>query len=191
LTAVRRDALNITEADNGHYRVIASSPEVARDGFAIPVSAWDLAAHEANPVLLWAHDRSSLDSVIGRARVFKTETALEAEIEFAEPGLNPFADQVARMWRAGYLRAVSVGAAIHRAERDGDSIRVLDAELLDLSVVPVGGDPTAVAVARALDISEPTLDRFFINHNEDPTSARITAAGLRLRLLEVAGRNRP
>jgi len=197
LSQLFRDAEISASGEVGRFRVVASSPELQRDGFAIPLEAWDLAAHRANPVLLFNHDRHSLESVIGRAEVFTTDQALEAEIEFTAPGLNPFADQVRRMWEAGYLRAVSVGAAIHRAEKDGAGMRVLEAELLDLSVVSVGADPSAVsAVARAFDFPDDVVGRFFTPFQEpEPTPQldrpRLSAAELRARLLAASRGTHP
>ena len=176
------------ENSSGPYRVIASTPDPGRDGFSIPTDAWRLDAFNANPVLLWAHRRDDLDAVIGRASIRRTDTCLEADIEFASAE-NPFAAQVERMWQAGYLRAVSVGGAIEEATPEGDGLRVDAITLLDLSVCPVGVDPQALAVARAFQIPDETVGRMFTPSPERELTPRLSAAAERLRLIE-AGRRR-
>ena len=179
LELLRRTALSAREVGPRTYRVIASTSGIARDGMAIPTEAWQLSAYRANPVLLWAHRRDELP--IGTAEVFPTADRLEAEITFAEPGLNEFADSVSRMWSAGLLRAVSVGGAVQSTSTEGDHIRVDQIELLDISVVPVGGDSEALAIGRALNLGDPILQKLFTDF---PTSA---SAQSRARL-ELRGR---
>lgn len=149
MNEIKRRAGAVAELGGRRYRCTASTPGVARDGMAIPTESWDTSNFEKNPILLWAHQRDSVDAVLGRATVRKTPLSLEADIEFLEPGVSEFADRVARLWEAGILRAVSVGASIRAAEPQADHLRVTDAELLEISCVPVGGD--ALALARGLD----------------------------------------
>ena len=171
-------------AEGSTYQVVASTPALQRDGFSIPAEAWRLETFRANPVLLWAHRRDDLDAVIGRADVSTSGDNLVAEIEFAHAE-NEFAAQVKRMWDAGYLRAVSVGGAIKKTTAmSRDATRVDEIELLDLSVVPIGADPAALAVARAFSIPDETVARMF---QPAPTTdrPRLTAAESRLRLLQA------
>lgn len=158
------------------YRVLASSPGVARDGFSIPAESWQLEHFRKNPVLTWAHDPALLP--LGTVpSVAVTSRGLEAEIEFSPEGVDPFTDQVHALWRLGTLRAVSIGADLLEPPRsvrsgDGSVEHVLDAvSLSHLAVVPVGSDPDALALARAIHCSEETISRLF---NQPPTSTTPT-----------------
>jgi len=184
---ITRLAGAVADLGDGSWRVIASTPGVARDGLAIPVASWDTSAYELNPILLWAHARDSLDAVLGQATVRKTPEALEADIRFLAPGVSRFADKVRELWEARILRAVSVGAAIRSAEPRDDHLEVTDAELLDISIVPVGGDSLALArnLGTNFDLDETTLAAVF---NLQPETRSINRHRDRLRALRLAGR---
>ena len=130
---LRRTALSAREVGPRTYRVIASTSGIARDGMAIPTEAWQLSAYRANPVLLWAHRRD--ERPIGTAEVFPTDDRLEAEITFAEPGLNEFADSVSRMWSPAWLVAVAVQSVLS-SESDQKILR-----LSRLASAPPDGTP--------------------------------------------------
>jgi hypothetical protein len=81
--------------------------------------------------------------------------------------VSDFTDEVHALWRLGILRAVSVGAALLTppravAREDGTTEHILDSvELNHLSVVSVGSDPDALAVARGLHFSEESIGLLF------------------------------
>jgi len=181
---IKRRAGAVSALGGNRFRVIASTPGLARDGMEIPVSAWDTTNFDANPILLWSHKRDDLDAVLGRATVRKTTDALEADIEFLAPGVSAFADKVSALWEAGVLRAVSVGAAIRAAEPAGDHMRVTDLELLELSVVPVGSDALALARSIDFDLDPKTVETVF-NLQPEPKTNRHRN---RYRALALAGR---
>lgn len=184
---ITRAARGVSALGQNTWRVVASTPGVARDGLAIPTASWDTSSYEANPILLWAHARDDLDAVLGQAVVRKTPDALEADIQFLAPGVSDFADKVSRLWEAGILRAVSVGAAIRATEPAGGHLVVTDAELLDISIVPIGGDSAALSrvLGENFELSAADIARVF--HNQPTTTQarpRLFAAHNRYRLLE-------
>lgn len=129
--------------ERGPLRFVASTEEPGRDGLVIKQDGWRLDAYRANPVVLWAHDYAS--PPIGRAEVRVEGKQLLAEITF-DPD-DEFARTVERKYRAGFLSAVSVGWETRKIEppaNSGDHARVIEAELLDISAVPVPGDPKAL-----------------------------------------------
>lgn len=139
---------------------------MARDGLSIPPSAWQIENFRRNPVLTWAHQAKSLP--LGTVpEVSVTSRGLEAELQFSPEGVDAFTDQVHALWRLGVLRAVSVGASLLKPPRavknpDGSVDHVIDSvELNHLSVVPVGSDPDALAVARGLHFPEENISRLF------------------------------
>ncbi len=118
-------------------RFVASTEALARDGFSIRADGWQLDNYRKNPVVLWGHDYVSRPP-IGRAAVQIEAGRLTSDIVFDQG--DDFAREVERKYRDGFLHAVSVGW--NTVEQDGQT--VTRAELLDISAVPVPGDPDAL-----------------------------------------------
>lgn len=114
---------------------VASTAGVKRDGLEIDQKRWRLDDYNSNPVVLWAHDYSGMP--IGRAEVVPDGDALRARVEFDMA--DDFAAGVYGKYQRGMLNAVSVG---WRDVKDTDGVWH---ELLDISAVPVPGDPDALA----------------------------------------------
>jgi HK97 family phage prohead protease len=141
--------------------VVASTQTLDSHGTILRQN-WDLTRFEQNPVVLWAHDRVSLP--IARATKVKTTgnkkngKRLEATIQFPPEGDFDRSDEVWDAIRAGLVRGVSVGFQPHttKFETDNDrEIMVLDNnELLEISFVPVGSNPDALAKMRARMLAE-------------------------------------
>ena len=134
------------------FRWVVSTEDVDRDRDVIYANGWDLTAFRRNSVIQFAHDYST--PPIGRAVSIEVRSKrLEAVIEFAPPGLHPLADTCCGLVEAGFLRACSVGFRPKRftknAERDG--LDFFEAELLEISVVPVPANASALLVGRSVD----------------------------------------
>lgn len=135
------------QLDTGPLRFIAATEAVARDGMIIDSTGWQLDNYRSNPVVLWAHDYTGHRPPIGRAEIAVDDTTgnLMADITF-DSG-DPFAVDVERKYRTGFMNAVSVGWNTIEMSPTGDGRnlgRVTKAELLDISAVPVPGDPGAL-----------------------------------------------
>ena len=131
-------------------RFVASTQGVARDGLEINVDAWDLDNYRRNPVVLWAHDYSGTRPPIGRADVFVDGDRLMADVTFDQS--DEFARGIESKYRGGFLHSVSVGwdtQAMEPSETTGSRGRVTRADLLDISAVPVPGDPNALIARQA------------------------------------------
>lgn len=123
-----------------------STAAVDRDGDTIDPKGWDLGSYSKNPVVLWAHDYSS--PPVGKAvNIKSTEHGLQADVEFLPQGMDPFADKIHDMCKAGFLNATSVG--FRGVEYDEASGRkgydFKKQELLEFSIVPVPCNPEALA----------------------------------------------
>ncbi len=127
--------------DSGPLRFVASTAGIKRDGMDVDPSGWRVDNYLRNPVVLWAHNYSQ--PPIGRAAIALDSDKLRAEVTF-DAG-DEFARDVERKYRQGFLNAVSVGWNTLRSDRE----RVLEAELLDISAVPVPGDPDALIERQA------------------------------------------
>lgn len=137
-------------------RFVASTEAIARDGLVIDANAWELDNYRANPVVLWSHDYAGARPPIGRAvDVFVEGNRLMADIEFDQG--DEFARDVERKYREGYLHSVSVGwdtKAVEPSSESGIRGRVTRADLLDISAVPVPGDPNATIARQARALAE-------------------------------------
>lgn len=130
---------------------VASTAGVKRDGLEIDQSRWLLGNYERNPRFLWAHQYDQRP--LGSTRVWVEDGQLMAEPRFNQR--YEFARDIEEDYRQGDLDAVSVGwSNITAAEarrrnydeipEDADDDEVWH-ELLDISAVPVPGDPDALA----------------------------------------------
>lgn len=130
-------------------RFVASTSGLARDGLVIEAAGWKLDNYRKNPVVLWAHDYWGQHLPIGRAETVEVQSgqdgaSLVADIRFDQS--DPFARQIEQKYRDGYLNAVSVGwdTLAFKPSKAGESPTITEAELLDISGVPVPGDPDAL-----------------------------------------------
>lgn len=131
-------------------RFVASTQGVARDGLEIPVAAWNLDNFRRNPVVLWAHDYSGARPPIGKADVFVDGDQLMADVTFDQA--DEFARSIEAKYRGGFLHSVSVGwdtQAMEPSDTTNSRGRVTRADLLDISAVPVPGDPNALIARQA------------------------------------------
>lgn len=136
-----------TEAIDGHGEIVKQD--------------WDLKRYIANPIVLWNHNSfgQSDKLPIGRSENVRVENqgtaqaALKADIVFASAEANPQAEKIFKLFQEGVLNAVSVGFRPHTVRFEvieDDEIPVLsDNELLEISAVPAGSNPEALAERRA------------------------------------------
>lgn len=117
---------------SGPIRFVASTEGVKRDGLEIKADSWELENYRKNPVVLWSHDYWGTHLPVGRADVNVEGKSLIASVTF-DPD-DEFARAIERKYRNGFLNTVSVGW-----DSRGDTN-----ELLDISAVPVPGDPDAL-----------------------------------------------
>ena len=136
--------------DNRRVRFTISSASVDRDNDTINQTGWKTDNYQRNPVVLWAHDYSSLP--LGKSVDLSVENGnLKSTVEFAD---HPFADTVYRLVKGGFLNATSVGfrpmKLTENVERGG--LDFGEQELLEYSIVPVPANPDALIEARAAGI---------------------------------------
>lgn len=165
--------IKATGANNRVLKFVGSTAMRDRYGDEVAVEGWDTKNYKRNPVFLWAHRRDLLP--IGRAvNVVQDGEKLKFDIEFAPADINEFAEQVFQHYQQGFLKGVSVGFQSHKSERFDETSeeelkrrktkpdvwpgkKFLKQELLELSACPVGANPEALIMNKALE-SEPTND---------------------------------
>lgn len=132
---LRALATDISGEPGTPIRFTATTDALARDGLVIELDGWQLDNYRDNPVILWAHDYRGERPPIGRGDVADWPSVA---ITFDQA--DEFARQVERKYRDGFLNAVSVGWDTNEKTNE----RITQAELLDISAVPVPGDPGAL-----------------------------------------------
>lgn len=132
----------------GEFEVIASTDDIDRHGEVIVQDGWKLEKYWKNPVILVDH-WYSVDKIVGKATDIRIEGGkMIIRGVFAD---TPRAQEVQKLYDAGFLRAVSVGfIPLQRDENNRDIIT--SAELLELSFVPVPSNPEALDNLKKLGI---------------------------------------
>ncbi len=126
---------------------VGSNGIIDRHGESLNPMGWILDNYLKNPVILFAHDYSSLP--IGKAvKVWIENKQLMFTIQFAD---TPMANQVFDLFKGGFLNAFSVGFIPTKFGVSGnDEYTYMEQELLELSAVPVPANPEALANAEVM-----------------------------------------
>lgn len=154
----------VGDSANRTLRFVGSTETADRDKDIIEVAGWQLENYQKNPVFLWAHQYGQ--PPIGKAiNVIKdvNNKQLIFDIQFATADVYPFADTIYKLYKGGYMSATSVGFMTKKFKtRDDDEVlelpewrrgyRIIEAELLELSAVPVPANPEAIITARSKGI---------------------------------------
>ncbi len=141
----------ITAMPADQVRVVMSTDSLARDGHVLLPRGCQLQAYRANPIVLWSHDP---EMPVGNAGDIVVGTGgISCTVTFAPPGVDPTADRIRGLTKAGVIRAVSVGFDPIEMEpldpkhpRGGQRISIW--EMLELSFVSVPADTGAIVTAR-------------------------------------------
>src|SRR5207253_2093146 len=130
---------------------VASSEIEDRYGDIVRVNGIDTKAYAQNPVVLFAHDASQTP-VAKCVGIEKTANQLLMTCQFATAEENPQADTVFKLYKGGFLNAVSIGflAKTYEMRMDAESgmpagYDFTSTELLELSCVPVPANSEALA----------------------------------------------
>lgn len=164
-TPVHNQVSFAVSGNDRKIRFVASTEEKNRYGQIVRMSGWKLDNYKRNPVLLWQHDSDALP--IGKVSIGVIGNQLIADAEFATEDMNPFAEKVYKMASAGYINAVSVGFLPHDGNMlvadDGEieGMEFTSQELLELSVVNVPANASALQVAHNLNFSEQEINKLF------------------------------
>lgn len=127
---------------------IVSTAAVDRDNDSISPKGWKLDNYRKNPVVLFAHDYTSLP--VGKCTEIKVVNGqLIASCEFAD---HDMASTVMRLVDGGFLNATSVGFRPIKYQLNDErrGVDFEEQELLEYSIVPVPANPEALLVAREL-----------------------------------------
>lgn len=127
--------------------IVGSTAAVDRYGEIVNQESWNLDHYKNNPVILWAHNLSFTQDQppIGKAVRIEVERGKGLVFDIQFDMKDPFAADIARKYKEGFLNAFSVGFISHaRASDDDGNTILLENELLELSAVPVPANPEAL-----------------------------------------------
>jgi HK97 family phage prohead protease len=127
-------------------RFVASDESIDRHRTIIKQDGWILDNFRKNPVLLWMHNAGEPIGHVVRSMV--EDGRLMADAEFAD---DPLSDRIYKLYKAGALRAVSVGfRALETREpsedekKSGVTLYHTRQELFELSAVSIPSNPNAL-----------------------------------------------
>lgn len=130
-------------------------------GDTMVATAMRFKTFSANPVALLSHNRGEMPVGIW-TNLRKKDGALLGDLVLANSGTSREADIARALIDQGILRAVSVGFRGIKAEpNDFGGLRYMDADLLECSLVSVPMNPKAVAVVKAMEMTEDEVNKFF------------------------------
>lgn len=138
------------------FVVTTATPD--RENDVLVTTGVDTANYERNPVVMWAHDYRQMP--VGRCvAIMRTPTMMTATVEFATADLNPFAEQVYRMVKAGFIKACSIGFRPTKWQYNDDrgGVDFEAAEMLEFSICPIPANAEALIAARAAGIDTAVL----------------------------------
>jgi len=139
---------------------VATTAGVKRDGLDINIAGIRTENFMKNPVLLWAHDYMGDRLPIGKVTSIRAmKSKMKVRVEFDDQ--DDFAMQVKSKLDRGFLNTVSIGW--ETLDFDRDTGTVVESDLLDVSVVPVPGDPDALVERQKValrSLGQDLLDRF-------------------------------
>src|SRR3984957_17044246 len=131
--------------ENGAFDVIISTEDTDRSGEIVKQSGWELVNYKNNPIVLWGHDYYSLPVGVC-TETYLTEKngipALGARGVFLSAEINPFAQQVRKLYEFGLGKGEGVGCTtsvgfIPKEFDENARNTITKAELLEFSFVPV------------------------------------------------------
>ena len=148
--------------ENGTFKVVASDETVDRSWETIKVSSWDLKNYMKNPIILFWHEYRSLDCIAWKATnvyVEKNQLVIEGVFAWTQP-----AQMLRQLYDEGILKTVSVGFIAK--QRDPNNSKVItEAELLELSFVPVPCNPNALSLEK--EVIEGMIETWILKEVEE------------------------
>lgn len=147
-----------------------------RYGDIVEARGWDLAWFRKNPIALFGHDN---DFPIGTWENVRVEGGkLLGQLKMAAPGTSARIDELRSLVQQKILRAVSVGFKPVETQPNGNKgIRFLKQELLETSLVSVPANPAALAVAKAMNLSDDTMKLAFGEQAEGGRGTGVDTSG--------------
>lgn len=146
--------------------VTISTPTPDRSGDVVEPKGAILENFRKNPVVLFGHDYSQ--PPVARADELSiTESGINAKVNFPAEGVSTFADTIYGLYKAGIMRAWSIGFIPKQMEPMADGgMRFTQWEMYEFSAVPVPANPEALTIARSFGADDMVIAKTFEPANE-------------------------
>lgn len=130
---------------DGKASFVMTSDALDRQGEVVETDGWEFGNFLKNPVILDSHRYDSIEDIVGRA---VGDPRLEdagwvVDVEFAPTARGKMAQELVER---GMLNAVSVGFRSMQRRKVGSAIHHVKKELLEVSLVAIPANPTALRV---------------------------------------------
>src|ERR1700733_11975407 len=180
------EKLRKAKDEHGTFDVIISTEDTDRSGEIVKQSGWELVNYKNNPIVLWGHDYYSLPVGVC-TETYLTEKngipALGARGVFLSAEINPFAQQVRKLYEFGLGKGEGVGCTtsvgfIPKEFDENARNTITKAELLEFSFVPIPanqgvgpaqGRAFTFAEAKELGLDVPALTKKGLSFEESET----------------------
>src|SRR3984885_9239072 len=149
--------------ENGNFDVIISTESTDRSGEIVKQNGWELVNYKNNPIVLWGHNYYDLPIGVC-TETYLTEKngvpALGARGVFLSAEINPFAQQIRKLYEFGIGKGEGVGCTpsvgfIPKEFDENARNTITKAELLEFSFVPIPANQgVGPAQGRALTFAE-------------------------------------
>ena len=158
-----------TQSLDDPLEFIMSDETIDSYGDIIVAKGWNLSNFKLNPIALWGHDHKSPIGAWEKVRVSGKQ--LIGKLKFAAAGTSEEIDVLRKLVEQRIIKAVSVGfQPIEYEEIDKENpwggIKFLKSMLHECSLVSVGANPNALAVAKSYGLNEIQL-KDILNHGRD------------------------
>ncbi len=137
-------------------RFVGSNEAIDRDGDVIRAAGWKLKDYKKNSVVLFGHNYSG-KAVAKTKKVWVDGKKLMFDIEFPEASISAEGDTLFKLYKNGYMSAVSVGfqtdhkTVEYPKNRKGVNRILNDCNLLEISLVSVPANPMALLTSKSID----------------------------------------
>jgi len=140
----------------GRASFVMTSDALDRQGEVVETDGWDFGNFLKNPVILDTHRYESIEDIVGRAvgEPRLEERGWVVDIEFAKTEKGRVAQALVEQ---GMLNAVSVGFRSTQRRKEGRVIRHVQKELLEVSLVSIPANPTALRIKSATGFADLAL----------------------------------
>lgn len=142
------------DLEAGIFEAMISTEAVDRSGDIVRATGAKLDNYLKNPVVMWAHEYGEPPIARALSIEIMPGKGLKATFQFPAWGTSARADEVRRLWAAGFLNATSIGFIpltanpIDQNDKYGWGPQdYVEWELLEFSIVPVPANQEALRLA--------------------------------------------
>lgn len=142
--------IKASDDEKREITAVGSKQVVDRDGDVVFVDGMKLTEYKKNPLFMWAHRGGETpENILGSGtKVWKDGKQLMFKLKFLDSDVNPRADMVYKMYKAGALRAFSIGFEPNWKEtkfnEKNNGYDIGESNLFEISAVPVPANPFAL-----------------------------------------------